>query len=92
MQVRERWDVVQRELSALRRWSYVPPGGGFYTILRLNGNEEPLAEALLQREQILVHPGYFYDMEPDHLVLSFIQTPEVLRDAIPRLCKAESFE
>jgi hypothetical protein len=32
---------------------------------------------------MLVHPGYFYDMHPNHLVLSFVQHPETMRASFP---------
>lgn len=35
--------------------------GGWYGVLRIEGDEEALALALLEREGVLVHPGYFYD-------------------------------
>ena len=33
-----------------------------------------MASTLLERDGILVHPGYFYDIAPDHLVTA--DTPE----------------
>jgi hypothetical protein len=52
----------------------------------LNGlDEERTAERILQENHLLIHPGYFYDMDPHHLVLSFVQKHEVLRDSIPKL-------
>ncbi len=35
--------------------------GGWYGVLRIEGDEEALALTLLEREGALVHPGYFYD-------------------------------
>ena len=63
--------------------------GGFYITLKLDGiEEEPAAQAILSTQHLLVHPGYFYDIEPDHLVLSFIQEPDVIRNSLPRLLAA----
>jgi alanine-synthesizing transaminase len=88
-QVRERWRITESYLRQCARAGFVPPAGGFYVTLRLEGfEEEAAALAALRNERLLLHPGYYYDMKPHHLVLSFIQHPEVSRDALPRLVHA----
>jgi aspartate/methionine/tyrosine aminotransferase len=65
--------------------SFVKPEGGFFLTLKLNGSgadEEEIACRLLQKHQILVHPGYFYDMEGRHLVLSLVSRPAALRKSL----------
>ncbi len=82
--IRASWECVEEFLPLCLHCSCVKPQGGFYTTLRLDGiHEERAAEAILCDRNILVHPGYFYDMSPDHLVLSFVQELEVLRDSLP---------
>jgi hypothetical protein len=46
-------------------------------------DEERAAEAILRENHLLIHPGYFYDMNPDHLVLCFVQRPETIRALFP---------
>ena len=83
-QIRASWECAEGYLALSPHCSYVRPQGGFYATLRLNRiDEERAAEAILREKHLLVHPGYFYDMSPDHLVLSFVQEPEVLRDSLP---------
>ena len=83
-QIRASWECAEGYLALSPHCSYVKPQGGFYATLRLNRiDEERAAEAILREKHLLVHPGYFYDMSPDHLVLSFVQEPEVLRDSLP---------
>ena len=41
-------------------------------------DEETLCIDLLRESGILVHPGYFYDMAPAHLVLNFALQHELL--------------
>ena len=68
----------------------VPPAGGFYITVQLSSEEEEAALKLLLDNGILVHPGYFYDIEPNHLVMTFIQDPANLRKAyaaIAQLCR-----
>ena len=66
---------------------FTPPAGGFYVTMSLSKDEELAALALLQNEQILVHPGYFYDITPHHLVMTFIQSPENLRRAFTAIAE-----
>jgi alanine-synthesizing transaminase len=61
------------------------PRGGFYLTLSLKQDEDELALRLLQNEQILAHPGHFYEMTGDHLVLTFIQDHACLQDSLSRL-------
>ncbi len=87
-QIRQRWKVAEELLASCRRFSYLRPDGGFYVPLHLKGlDEEQAAQAILRNHHLLVHPGYFYDMEPHHLVLSFIQEPNVIRDSFAELIK-----
>src|SRR5215831_9985233 len=66
-------------VEGLAGLSFAPPRGGFYITLRTARDEEQIASTLLERESILVHPGYFYDISPDHLVMTFIDEPESVR-------------
>ena len=47
--------------------------------------EEDLTIELIDEEHVLVHPGYFYDIEGRHLVFSFVNNPETLREVLPRI-------
>jgi aspartate/methionine/tyrosine aminotransferase len=86
--VRACWDCAEELLSRSPQVAYVKPQGGFYVTLCLRGLDEELAaEVLLRENRLLVHPGYFYDIEPDHLVLSFVQDPEILRASLEGLLR-----
>lgn len=85
IRIRECWQLAEKHLAQARHCSYIRPQGGFYLTLKLHGlDEEETAERILQKHNLLLHPGYFYDMDPHHLVLSFVQRPETIRDAFPR--------
>jgi alanine-synthesizing transaminase len=84
--IRECWEVADEFLRPIECCSYSKPEGGFYVTLRLSGiDEEKAAEKILKEHHILVHPGYFYDLKPDHLVLCFIQNPEMIRETFALL-------
>lgn len=94
-------EAVSRRLSAnerqLREWCARSPDseflnreGGWYGIVRLPRGieEESLATDLLRREGIIVHPGYFYDLEAvpaPHLVFSLLSREEDFAAAFPRI-------
>ena len=50
-----------------------------------NQAEEDLAIDILRECHLLVHPGYFYDITGNHLVMSFLQDRETLRGALSLL-------
>jgi hypothetical protein len=84
----ECWKLTEEILARSRSCTYIRPGGGFYVTLRLEGlDEERAAETALREDHLLVHPGYFYDMEPNHLVLCFAQGADTLRDSLPKLLR-----
>jgi|WetSurMetagenome_2_1015567.scaffolds.fasta_scaffold17992_2 alanine-synthesizing transaminase len=84
--IRECWKIADAFLSKCKCCSYVKPDGGFYVTLNTGGlEEEAAAEQILRNNHILIHPGYFYDMNPNHLILSFVQTPETIRSLFPEL-------
>jgi alanine-synthesizing transaminase len=79
------WKTAENFLAQSRNCSYIKPGGGFYITLHIGDlDEEKVAETILLENHMLVHPGYFYDMDPNHLVLSFVQKPEAIRASYPR--------
>ncbi len=77
-----------------------PPGGasealpllaGWAGILRVPAtrSEEELALSLLEEQDLLVHPGYFFDFPFEaFLVLSLLPQPEIFREGVARLRRA----
>jgi aspartate/methionine/tyrosine aminotransferase len=77
-------------LQCLTGCDVVHPAGGFYITARLSTDEDRAALQLLRDDGVLVHPGYYYDIVPDHLVMTFIQEQLNLRKAytaIAQLCR-----
>jgi alanine-synthesizing transaminase len=87
--------VVARRLAAdYPACNLLPVEGGWSVILRVPAShrEEDIVLHLLEREHVLVHPGFFFDMPHEaFLVVSLLPEPEtfasgfarVLRSAIP---------
>ena len=80
-----RWRIVRECVDGSRHCRHSRPDGGFYVTLRIGRDEEAAAEDILRATRMLVHPGHFYDIAPNHLVLSFVLERELLRDTFPRI-------
>ena len=70
--------------------------GGWSAMLRVSGmqDEEAAVLALLEHEQVVIHPGYFFDCEePGVLVLSLLPPPAVFQEGVARLLRGlEKFQ
>jgi alanine-synthesizing transaminase len=82
--VRECRDMAENILVHSKNCSYIKPDGGFYVTVQTGAVDEELAaETILRENHLLIHPGYFYDLVPNHLVLSFVQKSETIRVEFP---------
>ena len=62
--------------------------GGWYATLRVprTRSEEDWCLELLERDSVLVQPGYFYDFESEaYLVLSLLTPPEIFEQGIGKI-------
>jgi aspartate/methionine/tyrosine aminotransferase len=74
-------------LDALAGCSFSRPRGGFYVTVPLDADEESAALQLLRDSHILVHPGYYYDIRPNHLVMTFIEDPSKIPSAFGKIAE-----
>jgi aspartate/methionine/tyrosine aminotransferase len=64
--------------------------GGWYAILRVpvTGADEEFAISLLQHQNVLVHPGHFYDFASEgHMILSLITPKDEFAEGVSRLLR-----
>ena len=69
--------------------------GGWYATLRIprTRSEEQWTLDLLERDNVLVQPGFFYDFDSEaYLVLSLLTPPEAFREGVARLLTSVSRE
>ena len=60
--------------------------GGWYAALHFDGDDEEVTLRLLRKAKVLVQPGFFFDFDEDGwIVLSLLQDPKVLADAVERI-------
>jgi alanine-synthesizing transaminase len=86
---------VKRNLDALRKAagtvpavSVLPVEGGWSAVIQMPSvmTEESLALALLEHDDVLVHPGYFFDFPREaFVVVSLLVEPVIFDRAIPRV-------
>jgi alanine-synthesizing transaminase len=77
-------------LNGLKGISFTAPQGSFYVTIRIPFDEEETAVRLLEKQHILVHPGYFYDISPEHLVMTFIDNLESLSNHFAKIAEVIS--
>ena len=80
-------------LASLRRangpFHLIEAEGGWSAVLR--GPQPPLEEAedhalwMLEHRDVLVHPGHFYGLGDEHVVVSLIVPPPVLEEGLARI-------
>lgn len=89
-EIAQRRDGAVSLLAQASRVSIIPPRGGFYAALRVATtlDDEALALHILRTTGCLVHPGFFYDLDPTHLVLSLVGSPDTGREALRRVIAA----
>jgi alanine-synthesizing transaminase len=75
-------------IEGLEGIPFVPPRGGFYITVPIAHDEDNTAARLLEQDGILAHPGYFYDIAPNHLVMTFIDDPAQVRGHFERVREA----
>ncbi len=86
--VRANLEDLDRALASQKTCQRLLVEGGWYAILRVPAtqSDEDLAIEILRAENVLVHPGHFYDFAADgYLVLSLITPPKMFREGVHRL-------
>jgi aspartate/methionine/tyrosine aminotransferase len=89
-QIRRRLDENEHRLVEAIGGALRPREGGWSAIIDVpdRHSDEQLALELLEREGILVHPGYFYDFVGEEvMVLSLLPSPEIFAEAVSRLTR-----
>jgi alanine-synthesizing transaminase len=90
-------DRVTANLRAVRALARECPAcdvlaaeGGWSVVIRVPSTrtEEQLVLDLLDRERVLVHPGYFFDFATESfIVVSLLPRPDILEDAFARVLR-----
>jgi aspartate/methionine/tyrosine aminotransferase len=87
-------ETLARAVAASRRARLLRAEGGWYAILALEGprTDEAVALELLEKEGVLVHPGYLFDFEAgSYIVLSLLPASEDFSEGVRRLARSLFF-
>src|SRR5579859_1818618 len=78
VRVRRNLAELDRRLSSQNQISRLAVEGGWYAVLRMPAtrSDEELALELLERDDVYVHPGHFYDFPGDGYLIVSLITPE----------------
>jgi aspartate/methionine/tyrosine aminotransferase len=85
---RRNLDALGRAVGAAPAVTLLPPAGGWCAVLQVPNveSEEALVVDLVEREGVLVHPGYFFDFPREaFLVVSLLVEPAVFDAGLARL-------
>jgi alanine-synthesizing transaminase len=86
--VRHNLDALNGEAAHAPSCSVLRVEGGWSAVVRVPATrpEEQLVLELLDRDAVLVHPGYFFDFSREaYLVVSLLPDPAVFREATARI-------
>lgn len=81
-------DLLRRRATPPSPVTLLEPEGGWYAALQVPATspEEERVTRLLEDDDVLVHPGYFFDFPREaYLVLSLLPPPEAFREGIDRI-------
>ena len=80
--------VLRQTLAEVSAAELLEPAGGWSAVIRVTSmpSDEEIVLQLLEREGVLVHPGYFFDFTTDDfLALSLLPDPAVFTEGVRRL-------
>jgi len=86
--VRENLAEFDRLLAGQKSCTRLAVDGGWYAVMRVPAmqSDEDLAIDILRKQNVLVHPGHFYDFPTDgYLVVSLITPPRQFREGMARV-------
>jgi aspartate/methionine/tyrosine aminotransferase len=86
--VRDNLATARRIAAAYPACDVLPVEGGWSLIVRIPAtqSEEAFVLELLERDRVLVHPGFFFDLPHEaFLVISLLPVPAAFADALPRV-------
>jgi alanine-synthesizing transaminase len=89
--VRRNHDVARRLVAAAPACSMLRVEGGWSAVVRIPAtrSEEEVVLDLVERQHILVHPGYFFDFRAEaFLVVSLLVEEAVFADSMARVLSA----
>jgi len=88
--VRANYATIREKAAEQPSVRVLPGDGGWYTVLQVPtlASEEDLVLDLLATDEVLVHPGYFFDFPRESfLIISLLPPPDAFRRGVERLLR-----
>jgi hypothetical protein len=88
LSIRGNYDSLAEEAKKASGCALLMTEGGWYAVLRIPSkySEEEWVLSFLRKDQVLVHPGYFFDFETEaYIVLSLLPPAPIFQDGIKRI-------
>ena len=88
--IRRNLNAARQIVQQFKACEVLRTEGGWSAVIRVPATrtEEDLALTLLEREHILIHPGYFFDFPREaYLVASLLPEPEIFTDGMTRVLR-----
>jgi aspartate/methionine/tyrosine aminotransferase len=88
--VRGNYATIREQAAGEASVRVLPCDGGWYVVLRVPtlGSEEDLVVDLLATDEVLVHPGYFFDFPHESfLIVSLLPPPAAFTRGVERLLR-----
>jgi alanine-synthesizing transaminase len=88
--VRNNFETLRECVGARRAVSLNEPEGGWYATMVLppDVSDEAFVLDLLEKEDVLVHPGYFFDFSDERIVVSLLPEPALFREGAQKISRA----
>lgn len=86
--VRENYHTLRRLAAAYPATQLLPVEGGWYAVVQIPATtpEEAIILDLLEHQQVLVHPGYFFDFPREaFLIVSLLPPPALFAEGVTRV-------
>ena len=86
--VKQNYRELERVAQASPSVRVIEPEGGWSVVIEVpeTVGEEALVRRILDEEHVVVHPGYFFDIQQGaHIVVSLLPEPHVFSDAMKRV-------
>jgi len=91
--IRENLATLRQLAAGFSAVTVLPVEGGWSAVLQVPAvrSEDALAMELLETDDVLVHPGYFFDFPREaYLVLSLLPAPSIFAPAVARVLRRAS--
>ena len=87
--IRKNYFWLQTRLKREIKYQLLKADGGWYSIIRVGQdlNEEVMTIDLLEKDNVYIHPGYFFDLSFNCIVLSLLTPEDLFREGVERIVR-----